>query len=134
MELKLYQQGESPESDKELFGTLGSSIISEEVHEQLGIAVSGRNGDCWAVATEENTLKGFAQYRVMKNGNTHIRYVYGLDKKIKLALIRFCLKEIGKKGDVYTNDRGKESAWKTLGFTFSPKPRGEFGLWKKIKK
>ena len=87
MKIQLYEHGKN---DLELFGLVGAMAVSLDVHKSLGVAVTSMPGDMWFVATNDlcETI-GFAQIRVLKNKNMHIRYLYAeSSNEEKVNLIR----------------------------------------------
>jgi len=116
MAIKHYIQGK--DTDAELFLSITKWAISEEVHEQIGMPVTARDGDLWLVNIKNGKPVGFSQIRPMKNGNAHLRYLHSDSLTYKLELGRAAeekSKEIGATC-LYTNEREGSEVLTSLGF------------------
>ncbi len=118
MIIKTFIQGEN---DKELFGLLGSIVLSKEVHKQLGTAITTADKDQWLLAFDkEDNLLGFATFRKIKSTKAiHIRFVYAFDCINKKKIVGKLIKNLMSYFEVYTvwtNARDDEEYWYELGF------------------
>lgn len=104
--IKQFIQGQ--ETDGELYCLMGQWALSQAVHEQLGIAVTGEAGDVWLVkANKDGEPAGFAQLRVLKNNKGHLRYLFSESYPVKLELGNAVIKLAKATGleSIYTNER-----------------------------
>ena len=103
--IKQFIQGADTDSD--LFGLIGKWAISKEVHEQLGVAVTGEAGDVWLVKIKAGEPTGFAQMRVFKTNKAHLRYLFSESYQEKLELGNAIIKQAKDAGleSIYTNER-----------------------------
>ncbi|SRR6266702_431022 len=131
--IKKFVQGEK-KSDRELFGLIGVWVASEEVHKVLGVQVTGRPGDIWHVAIERDEAIGFAQTRMLKGGEVHLRYLFPDKLAVQTSLVKAVLKMAGETGaaSVFTNDRESATIWQKLDFNKHEKHRrGTFCRWER---
>lgn len=130
MKMNKYTQGMD---DKEIFYKIGAWLTNRNVHEELGMAITSQNDDIWYISSLNSISTGFALTRATKSTNAiHIRFVYS-DLHTKKSFIQTIIKyaEENNIKSVWTNDRKTEKVWKSLGFTFISRTRGEFGRWEK---
>jgi len=129
--IQTFTQNEN--SDKEIFGLLGSWMTSKKVHDELGMAITSQDSDIWYIKTQNNEALGFALARFVKSTNAiHVRFLFG-EYSIKKELLKEIIK-IGKKDkikSVWTNDRKTEKLWKEQRFIATFRARGEFCRWEK---
>ena len=134
MAIKVFIQGKSPFSDRELFGLVGRFLVSAEIQEQLGMAITSRDGDIWFVSEHSNgEVRGFATSRLMKTGSLHVRFVHCQDDALLVckAMITKAITQ-AKEFDcrsVFTNDRETSTLWQEFGFSAVPRARGTFCRW-----
>lgn len=129
--IKQYLQGEA--WDNELYCAIGHWAVSEKVHKALGVPVTGRPDDIWHVCFDKNTPTGFAQLRVLKNKEGHIRYLYAETEARQGALIKACMAEARILGvtTLFTNDRETATIWAKYGFQLKHSHHGSFGRWER---
>jgi len=130
MKIERYTQGKD---DQEIFCNVGSWLTNKAVHDELGMAITSQENDIWYIVSLNDVTIGFALTRVMKSTNAlHIRFVYA-DTKSKKILLKKIIEYVKKDGikSIWTNDREKETVWKSLKFSFTKRARGEFGRWEK---
>lgn len=103
--IKSYTQGLA--LDAELFASIGKWALSAEVEKQVGMSVTGEDGDVWLVNSKNNKPVGFAQLRLMKNGHAHMRYLFSDSLSAKLELGNAAAKKAKELGAecIYTNER-----------------------------
>jgi hypothetical protein len=132
-------QGRS-EDEHRLYSLIGKWLVSDVVHKQLGMAITGRPGDVWLIFSDRETAVAFCQVRTLKDGSTaHIRYMFGDNIRSQDLLLREVLKLAKAKGLtlIYTNDRDASPFWETRGFAKHTPKRGvfcKFTLELKVKK
>jgi hypothetical protein len=104
--------------DAELFANIGKWALSAAVHEQVGMAVTGEDGDTWLINVKNNKPVGFAQLRLMKNGHAHMRYLFSDSLAAKLELGHAAIKKAKELGAecVYTNERKDSPVMPSLDF------------------
>ncbi len=129
--IKSYIQGE--QTDKELFGHIGEWVVSKDVHNLLGLAVTGNPGDVWQVCFILNKPLGFCQMRIQSNRFVHLRYLYATTAKVREELVDAALQFARdmKSTCIYTNDRHTERKWVKNGFKEHTKKRGHFSRWER---
>lgn len=135
MAINSYIQGESQRKDAELFGLIGRWLVDRAVHEHLGTAITSEPGDMWTVSVDsKGKAKGFLQARAMKSA-LHIRFVFCVDSSplVCRTLIERATRQATESecDAIWTNDRDSAEVWSDLGFTFTPRERGQFGRWEK---
>lgn len=84
--IKQFTQG-NPTTEDELFISLGSMVLSQDIHEKMGKPVNSRPGDIWWIVYDRQGARmGFAQARGQAAG-LNIRYFYanGLAAKAELT-------------------------------------------------
>lgn len=133
--IKRYEQGDA-KTDKNLYCLIGKVAIDSKIHNELGVAVTGNDGDLWYLWLDEvGALFGFCQMRISKNKQAHIRLLWAdkLGMKIKNELIEWAMTDAKKqKCDlVFTNDRDTAGIWKLFNFIPGEKKRGSFIRWEK---
>ena len=103
--IKQFTQGTA--TDAELFQSIGNWAVSQSVHEQLGVSVTGNSGDLWFISFESDLPVGFAQMRFMKNRTGHFRYLYSESYKAKLDLGNAVIKaaQCAKIKSIFANER-----------------------------
>lgn len=132
--IRKFVQGESPETDRELWCLIGAWAVSEEVHEALGMPITGRKGDVWLIEVKGGEPLGFAQTRMLRNKKLHLRYAYAVKQSIQKALTQAVLRMAGEVGaaSVFTNDRETATVPKVLGFEpCAARKTGGFCRWEK---
>lgn len=133
MQIKTFVQGKKPAQDRELFAAVGALALHPDVHKALGTAISSTEGDIWAVALgDDGACLGFAQGRDYATG-MHLRYAYAAQAAVRKQLAKAMI-AIAQESDervIYINERPSDKLWSQLGFTFTPRARGEFGRWEK---
>ena len=133
MQITTVVQGKNPAQDRELFAAVGALALHPDVHKALGTAVSSMEGDIWAVALHDDGFcLGFAQARDYATG-MHLRYVYAPQATVRkqLAKTMIAIAQESNERLIYINERSDDKIWTQLGFTFTPRARGEFGRWEK---
>jgi len=138
MAILTYTQGESPESDRDLFCAVGQALADQAVHDDLGMAVTSRAGDIWHVSTgKDGTLHGFSVTRLLKSQKAaHVRYLYAARRhvRVKDSLLKAVveLAEHKELKTLSTRDRVNAVIWGRFGFEVVTEPkkrRGEFVRW-----
>lgn len=135
MAVRTYTQGQSAESDWDLFGLLGPTITDAQVHEQLGMAVTSRTGDVWHVMIDNGgALLGFALVRPLKSQKSaHIRFLHAPGpalhaRKLLASVLEFA--QAAGLTSLHTNDRVNSTLWPSNGFTLiQNNRRGSFVRW-----
>ncbi len=133
MKITEYEFGEEGKSCR-LLVLVWKWVLSKQVHEELGMAITSDSGDVWLVATEEETPVGFTQIRVLKNKKAHIRYLFGETKVARRRLARESEVVACRLGclSMFTNDREEVRVWESLGYNAAPGARrGRFVRWEK---
>ncbi|MEE7625391.1 hypothetical protein V3O24_04395, partial [Methylobacter sp. Wu8] len=118
--IKKYVQGER-KTDPKLYCLIGKIAIDSKIHNELGVAVTGNDGDLWYLWLDEmNTVFGFCQMRIGKNKQAHIRYLWAdkLGMKIKNELIEWALTDAKQQKCplIFTNDRETAGIWNLFNF------------------
>ena len=113
MKIEKYIQGKD---DKKFFALLGFWLTSQEVHKELGTAITSKSDDVWYVQTVDNNAVSFALCRKTKSTNAmHLRFIYGLHKeKLLDRVIVDCRND--SLSTIWTNARDTENLWSTFGF------------------
>ena len=84
--IKQFTQG-NPATEDDLFISLGSMVLSKDVHDKMGKPVNSRTGDIWWIVYDRQGARmGFAQARGQAAG-LNVRYLYanGLAAKTELT-------------------------------------------------
>ena len=113
MKIKKYIQGEN---DQELFGILGFWLTNQEVHKELGTAITSKRDDIWYIQTVGDKAISFALVRKTSSTNAlHLRFIYGLYQD---KLMERILKDskIDNLSMVWTNARDTDKIWSKFGF------------------
>lgn len=134
MAIKVYIQGKSDRTDRELFGLIGHYLVDAAIQEELGIAVTSKPGDIWFVSEHRNgEVRGFATSRLLKNGKLHVRFVYCKEEALLVckAMIQKAITQATEFecDAVFTNDRSTSGMWNEFGFKATQRARGEFCRW-----
>lgn len=135
MTIKMFLQGKSASSDRELFGMVGKFIVDATLHEKLGTAITSQDGDIWLVSiTGKGEVRGFSTSRKL-NAGLHIRFVHCPNDSPLMCktMISGLLKLAESDGCkcVWTNDKPDNEFWPEFGFKFTPRARGIFGRWER---
>ena len=130
--IKQFIQGR-PATESELFASLGSMVLSEEVHRRLGTSVNSRTGDIWWIFYDRGGARaGFAQARNQKNG-LNVRYLYAIghdgSSELTDAIVKFS-SEVGCPRIFHQGEVGAHM-WKKAGFSFVPNANDDCGTWEK---
>lgn len=128
--IKTFIQGNF-KTDRTLFRLLGANVISPVVHEELGVPVTGEDGDVWILDIANGSAVGFAQLRACKNGEAHLRYLYSARRDSRERLVRAALEwaEDQEATHIYTNARKTDTLWARFGFVSTGTRRGSFVRW-----
>lgn len=130
--IKTYTQGLA--LDNELFSHIGKWALDASVHEQVGMAITGQEGDIWLVNLKNDKAIGFAQIRPMKNGHFHMRYLYSDSLNAKLELGKAAAakaKDIGAEL-IYINERAESPVMPTLDFVkTTQRAHSKFARWER---
>lgn len=130
--IKQFVQG-TPSTESELCSSLGSMVLSKEVHDKLGNAVNSRVGDIWWVVYDtQGARMGFAQGRV-KNSDLCIRYLYAVGLSAHSELISSVI-EYAKNGGyskVFSGGNSSATGWRNAQFQFTPTSGGGTGIWER---
>lgn len=130
--IKVYTQGLA--LDAELFGHIGKWALDAVVHEQVGMAITGQEGDIWLVNVKNDKAVGFAQIRPMKNGHFHLRYLHSDSLNAKLELGKAAAtkaKEIGAEL-LYINERAESPVMPALDFAKTmQRKNSRFARWER---
>lgn len=113
MAIKKYIQGYN---DTELFSILGSLLVDQDVHKELGTAITSKNNDIWYVQTNAEGFVSFALLRSMKSTNAiHLRFIYGLQlTPLIKKIVNDCKRK--KLKSIWTNARDTDKLWYKNGF------------------
>lgn len=124
-------QGESLRADRDFFGRIGHLLTDADLHESLGMPITSRPGDLWALSiNSKDELRGFITSRVVGNA-LHLRFLYAVAPMVRKTLIHHAIASARERGltAVYTNDKPEAPEFACAGFTFTPRARGTFGRW-----
>lgn len=130
--IKIYTQGLA--RDAELFASIAKWAINAAVHEQIGMPVTGQDGDVWLVNFKNDKPVGFAQIRPMKNGAAHLRYLYSdnLTAKLELGRAAFNQAKAIEAGILYTNERKDSPVLPSLDFVKTKEhAKSKFARWER---
>lgn len=131
--IKQFIQG-NPQTESELFSSLGSMVLAKEVHDKLGSSVNSRVGDIWWISYDRQGARmGFAQARI-KNSELNVRYLYaiGLEAHSELitAIINYSKEAAHTR--VFLHGNAGATMWEKAGFQFIPNVSGGLGIWEII--
>lgn len=122
-------------SDADLFCQVGRFALNPKIHTELGNAITSVPGDHWYLYQDGGNTIGFAQVRMDKKQQWHLRYLWadGTGIKVRDDLIKSVLKQAKKAKAplVFTNDRINAGIWRLHGFVHGEQKRGEFVRWEK---
>jgi len=113
MKIEKYIQGKD---DKAFFGLLGFWLTSQDVHKELGTAITSKSDDVWYVQTVDSQAVSFVLGRKTKSTNAmHLIFIYGLHKdKILKKVIADCTND--GLSMLWTNARDTDKIWSQFGF------------------
>lgn len=130
--IKVYTQGLA--RDTELFASVAKWALDAEVHAQIGMPVTGQDGDVWLVNFRNDKPVGFAQIRPMKNGAAHLRYLYSdsLPAKLELGRAAFTQAKALEAVTLYTNERTDSPVLPSLDFIKTKEhAKSKFARWER---
>jgi len=130
-----YIQGAN-KTDKKMYCLIGKFAISAKVHNELGVAVTGNDGDAWYFWFDlRDNPYGFCNVRYTKDNQCHVRLLYAeaMETTIKNELLTWVIDDAIKAESllVFTNDRENNGFWKLFNFVPGEKKRGTFVRWEK---